>query len=171
VIPELTTTRLTLRGFQENDFPSFASFCADGETANFVGGACNAEDAWRRMAAFVGHWSLRGFGVWALQDRESGDFAGYCGLWYPHGWPEREIAWGLLKSFHGRGFATEAARRVLQYAYENLGWTTLVSCIAENNKASIRVAERLGASKERITENRGWTVGIYRYPDPQSFQV
>jgi RimJ/RimL family protein N-acetyltransferase len=166
MIPELRTERLLMRGFRDDDFPAFAAFCGDEATARFVGGTCGAEDAWRRMAAFAGHWALRGYGVWALETCEDHDFVGYCGLWYPQGWPEREVAWGLVKAAHGNGYVTEAARRARLHAYETLGWRTVVSCIALENAASIRVAERLGATFERAVENRGWTVGVYRHPGP-----
>jgi RimJ/RimL family protein N-acetyltransferase len=166
MIPELATERLMMRAFREDDFPAFAAFCADGETAHYVGGVCAEDDAWRRMAAFAGHWALRGYGIWALQLRDNDAFVGYCGSWSPHGWPEREIAWGLVKAHQGRGYVTEAARRARLYAYDTLGWSTVVSCIAQENAASIRVAERLGATFERAVENRGWTVGVYRHPAP-----
>jgi RimJ/RimL family protein N-acetyltransferase len=166
MIPELTTERLLMRAFREDDFPSFARFYADEATARYIGGVCSEEDAWRRMAAFVGHWNLRGYGLWALELRDTGTFAGYCGAWFPHGWPEPEIGWGLLKPCQGRGLATQAARRALGHVYGTLGWRTAVSCIALENAASIRVAERLGATLDRIVKNRGWTVGVYRYPAP-----
>jgi RimJ/RimL family protein N-acetyltransferase len=168
VIPELTTERLLMRSFRDEDISAYAGFCADEETARYVGGVCSEDDAWRRMAAYVGHWALRGFGPWALQLREGGAFVGYCGPWFPHGWPEREIAWGLVKSHQGRGYVAEAARRARLYTYETLGWGTVVSCIATENTASIRVAERLGATLERVAQNRGWTVGVYRHPSPSS---
>jgi RimJ/RimL family protein N-acetyltransferase len=72
----------------------------------------------------------------------------------------------LVKAHQGKGYVTEAALRARDYAYHDLRWTTLVSCIALENRPSIRVAERMGAGFERETLNRGWTVGIYRHPGP-----
>jgi RimJ/RimL family protein N-acetyltransferase len=163
MIPELSTERLRMRALREDDFQALKQFWGDPETARFVGGVCNEEDAWRRLAAMVGHWSLRGYGIWALEDRQSATFLGYSGLWNPHGWPEPEISWGLLKAHQGKGYITEAALRARDYAYQDLGWTTLISCIALENLPSIRVAERLGARFERETINRGWAVGVYRH--------
>ncbi|MFY7961350.1 MAG: GNAT family N-acetyltransferase, partial [Elsteraceae bacterium] len=71
-VPQLFTERLLLRGFRPDDFPPLSQFWGDPETARFVGGACNDEDSWRRLAALVGQWSLRGYGMWALEDRNSG---------------------------------------------------------------------------------------------------
>jgi RimJ/RimL family protein N-acetyltransferase len=165
-IPVLETERLTLRGWREEDLAPFYAFCSDATTERFLGGPGNAGDAWRRMASQVGHWVMRGYGSWALEERASGRWVGYCGLWNPHGWPDREVMWGLAAGGRGRGYATEAARCARDYAYRQLGWATLVSCIVPDNVASRRVAERLGATLERSFEHSGQTVGIYRHPGP-----
>lgn len=164
--PELETERVRMRAWQNADFEPFAAFCSDEESARFIGGVCPRDDAWRRIAAIVGHWALRGYGFWALEDKASGRFAGYAGLWFPEGWPEPEVGWGLLREFQGRGLVTEAAERARAFAYEELGWPTAISCIANENVASIRVAERLGAQREKQIELRGWEVAIYRHPSP-----
>jgi RimJ/RimL family protein N-acetyltransferase len=165
-VPVLETERLRLREWREADLPAYAEFWADEATARFVGGACARDDAWRRMAMLIGHWVLRGYGMWAVEEKSSGRLAGYCGPWNPEGWAEREIGWGLVKTFHGRGYATEAARRARDFAYRELGWPTAVSYIAPENIPSQRVAERLGAMLERTGELRGHPVGIYRHPAP-----
>ena len=165
-IPLLETERLRLRAWREEDLAPFAEFCARDATAGFVGGACSRGDAWRRIAGQIGHWILRGYGPWALDDKASGRWVGYSGLWSPEGWPEPELIWGLAAHCHGRGYATEAAQRGREYAYRELGWKTLISCIAAENKPSQRVAQRLEAAFERNIELRGSEVGIYRHPNP-----
>lgn len=164
--PERRTERLLLRPIRAEDFSGLLDLYSTEATARFIGGTCNDEDAWRRMAAMIGHVALRGYGVWGLEELASGTLIGYCGPWYPHGWPEPEIAWSLRAGFHGRGYATEAAREALRFVYGELGWTTAISCIATENQASIRVAERLGARLERDTVNRGWPASIYRHRPP-----
>jgi len=165
-VPVLETERLRLRGWREGDLSAFAEFWADDATARFVGGTSNREGAWRIMAMYLGHWVLRGYGLWALQDKISGQWAGWCGPWNPEGWPEREIGWALARAFHGRGYATEAALRARDFAYRDLGWPTAVSYIAAENGASQRVAARLGATFECTGELRGKPVGVYRHPAP-----
>jgi RimJ/RimL family protein N-acetyltransferase len=165
-IPVLETERLRLRGWRAEDHGPFAEFCGSEATARFVGGVCGPDDAWRRMAGQIGHWVLRKFGSWAIEEKASGRWVGYSGLWFPHGWPEPELMWGLAAHAHGRGYATEAARRAREFAYGQLGWNTLVSCIAPANLASQRVAGRLGASLERNFELRGLSAGLYRHPGP-----
>lgn len=163
-IPTLETERLRLRAWREEDLEPYAAFCANDATARFLGGTCNREDAWRRMAMLFGHWALRGYGNWAIEEKTTGRWVGYSGLWKPEGWPEPEVMWGLAADCHGRGYATEAARRARDFAYRELGWRTLISCIAPANEPSQRVAGRLGARRERDMELRGSQVGIYRHP-------
>jgi RimJ/RimL family protein N-acetyltransferase len=146
-IPRLVSERLLLRPFRNADLDPYAAFW-ETEAARFVGGPCGRADAWRKMAMYAGHWLLRGYGIWALEERASGAFVGQAGLWFPEGWPEPEIHWLLLGGATGRGLATEAARRVRDHARDDLGWVTVVSCIDPANDASVRVAERLGAVPE-----------------------
>jgi RimJ/RimL family protein N-acetyltransferase len=167
-VPLLETERLRLREWREADLAPFVSFGADETTARFLSETGNPGEAWRRMALQVGHWALRGYGAWALEEKASGQWIGYGGLWNPHGWPEPELMWGLAPGARGRGYATEAARRARDFAYRQLGWTTLISCIAPENVASQRVAHRLGATLERSIELRSRTAGIYRHPGPST---
>jgi RimJ/RimL family protein N-acetyltransferase len=167
-IPTLETERLRLRAWREEDLEPYALFCANDATARFLGGTCNREDAWRRIAMLVGHWALRGYGNWAIEEKATGRWVGYSGLWKPEGWPEPEVMWGLAADCHGRGYATEAARRARDFAYRELGWRTVISCIAPANEPSQRVAGRLGARRERDMELRGSQVGIYRHPGPEA---
>jgi RimJ/RimL family protein N-acetyltransferase len=164
MVPTLETERLRLRAWCEEDHDPFAQFCANAATARFMGGPCSRDEAWRRIAIQIGHWALRGYGAWVLEEKASGDWVGYSGLWRPDGWPEPEIMWGLAADAQGRGYATEAAQRARAFAYDELGWTTVISCIAPENLPSQRVAQRLGAKREGAIELRGYSVGIYRHP-------
>jgi RimJ/RimL family protein N-acetyltransferase len=167
-IPTLETERLRLRAWQASDAEPFAEMCADAELMHYVGGVMDRTDAWRRMSTYVGHWTLRGCGPFALEDKASGQLAGYSGVFDPDGWPEREINWGLRRSFVGRGLITEAATRVRKYAYETLGFTTITSCIDLENAPSVAVARRLGATLDRTVEFRGKAVGVFRHLAPDA---
>jgi RimJ/RimL family protein N-acetyltransferase len=166
MVPVLETERLRLRAWREEDIGAYAEFCANEATARLLGGPWGRGGAWRRMATYAGHWTLRSYGVWALEDKSSGRFVGYSGLWNPEGWPEPEISWGLVAELHGRGYATEAARRARAFAYEDLGWLTAVSYIRPENTASRRVAERLGATLEKNINLAGVAVGVHRHQAP-----
>jgi len=167
-VPVLETERLRMREWREADLPAFAVYYADEVTGRFLSSSSDPAEAWRRLALQVGHWVLRGYGAWALEEKASGQWIGYCGLWNPHAWPEPEVMWGLAPDARGRGYATEAARRARDFAYGQLGWRTAISCIAPDNAASQRVAERLGARLERSIELRGHTAGVYRHPGPST---
>lgn len=168
-IPTLETERLLLRAFTQDDFAPMAAFFAD-PVSGFYGGPCNREEAWRKFAVYSGHWALRGYGPWALQDKASGQFVGLSGLWYPEGWIEPEITWALVPGQHGKGFATEAALRALQAAYEEFGWTTAVSVVSVNNTASQAVAQRMGATLEREVQYRHGAAHLYRHAAPAARQ-
>ncbi len=79
-IPVIETERLRLRAFAAADLDAYATMCADAEVMRFVGdgGPIDRDAAWRQMALFLGHWPLRGFGMWALEERTSG-----AGVWPP----------------------------------------------------------------------------------------
>ncbi len=162
---ELQTERLLLRQWQPKDFDRYAAYYADEDLARYVGGSCDRAQAWRRWAAEIGHWTLRGYGFWAVEEKQGGSLAGCVGLWFPEGWPELELGYWLMPDAQGKGYATEACLESRRYAYEVLGAKTLVSYIHPDNKPSKRVAERLGAHFEETIElmNHGPHC-VYRHP-------
>lgn len=162
----LETERLIMRAPQIEDFDAVAAFYAS-ERAQFVGGPMTRELAWRTLALEVGHWSLRGFGRWALVEKDSGETVGISGLWYPEGFPENELGWDLFEGATGKGYATEAATEARRHAYEDLGWDTLISLVADGNDASAAVAGRLGAAPDgRFTHERFGEMTVFRHPAP-----
>ena len=168
-IPEFESPRLRLRAFKNQDFEPMAEFYAS-EVSRSYGGPCSRDEAWRKFAVYSGHWVLRGFGPWALEEKASGQFVGLCGMWFPEGFPEPEISWALIPRQHGKGYATEAARRALQAAYEDFGWKTAVSVIAADNAASHAVAQRLGAKVESRIAFRGGQADVYRHAGLEAMQ-
>ena len=90
----LETERLILRQWNENDFEHYSWYYADDNNARYVGGKKDKDQAWRLMALQIGHWQLKGFGYWAVDEKETSDFVGCVGLWQSPGWPELEL--GLL---------------------------------------------------------------------------
>jgi RimJ/RimL family protein N-acetyltransferase len=118
-------------------------------------------EAWRSMAMILGHWQLRGYGPWALEERASGAFIGRVGFFYPDGWPDFELGWVLGREYWGKGYASEAAGRALAYAFAEMGRDHVISLIHPDNGPSIKVAERLGEKIEGQTELFGHAVLIY----------
>jgi RimJ/RimL family protein N-acetyltransferase len=159
----LDTPRLRLRQFKSADFDEYAALCADAEVMRYVGDRVplSREDAWRQLAMLAGHWTLRGYGMWVVEELSSGAFVGRVGLHYPEGWPDREIGWALARAFWGRGYALEAATAALRVAFEVLEWSRVVSLIAAQNSRSIRLAERLGERREHTLKVRGHEAMLY----------
>ncbi len=168
IIPSLETDRLIMRSFRSSDVEPMVSFFASDES-RFYGGPLDRSQSWRRTATYAGQWLLNGYGEWALESKENGNFVGFCGPWYPPDLPEPEIAWALLPEFYGHGYATEAAQRALQFVYQELGWSTAMSLIEAENEASIRLALRLGAKFEKNYTEHGWNAQIYRHLPPDEF--
>lgn len=164
---ELESDRLRFRQWTDKDFDHYADYYADESLSRFIGGPCDRIHAWRRFAAEIGHWTLRGYGFWLVEEKVTGRFAGSVGLWFPEGWPELELGYWLHPDSQGRGLATEAVLRVRRYAYEVLGVKTLISTIDPDNHASKRVAERVGAQLEsRIELAQFGPHDVYRHPGP-----
>jgi RimJ/RimL family protein N-acetyltransferase len=163
MIPELETERLRLRGLEAGDVDAFAAMYADPEVMRYIeaGHPLDRAAAWRSMALHMGHWQLRGYGQWALVERANGQFVGRAGLWHPEGWPGLEVGWALARPYWGRGYATEAARAAVGHAFGVLGAEQVISLIRPENKASIRVAERLGGRHERTIELLGGATHVY----------
>ncbi|MFS4581300.1 GNAT family N-acetyltransferase [Phaeobacter sp. C3_T13_0] len=165
-IPTLETDRLILRAPTLADFEALCMFFAS-DRAKFVGGQMNEEQAWRQLAIEIGHWPLRGYGRWTVTEKHSGQAAGLIGLWFPHGWPEPEIAWDLFEGFGGKGYATEAAQAARAYAYNTLGWSTAISLIDADNHESRALAQRLDAQHDgHFTHERFGEVQVWRHPAP-----
>jgi RimJ/RimL family protein N-acetyltransferase len=148
----LETDRLKLRMLRDADLDAYAEMCADPEVMRYIGDGqpLPRHMAWRKMAMMVGHWSLRGYGLWGAEERSTGTLVGHIGFWHPEGWPGFELGWSLRRCFWGRGYATEGARTALRFAFTQLEQSEVISLIHPNNAASIRVAERL---KERLLDS------------------
>jgi RimJ/RimL family protein N-acetyltransferase len=160
----LETDRLVLRMLRESDFDAYAEMCADPEVMRYIGDGqpLTRPLAWRNLAMMVGHWSLRGYGNWAVEERSSGAFVGRLGFWNPEGWPGFEVGWTLRRAYWGRGYATEGALAALPLAFTHLKQPHVISLIHPENAASIRVAQRLGEQLIGRTEVMGKVAVVYR---------
>ncbi|MGF7238275.1 MAG: GNAT family N-acetyltransferase, partial [Frankia sp.] len=132
-IPTVTTDRLVLRGIEPGDVEAFAAMGADPEYSRYIGGPRTLADTWRAMAMQIGTWALRGLGLWAVVERSTGDVVGRAGLWWEPGWPGIEAAWFFAPSRRGRGYAPEAARAALRFAFEVHDADRVISVIHPDN--------------------------------------
>ena len=165
-IVSLETERLLLRPIREADIAHEQAFYQT-DRARFVGGALHPHEVWRAVASQIGHWHLRGFGPFAVEEKATGDYCGHVGPWYPADWPEPEISWTLMPSAEGRGIGYEAAMASRDWAYGTLGWRTAISLIDPSNRRSIALAERMGAQRDGSFQHyRYGEMGIWRHPHP-----
>ena len=141
--------------------------CGDDEVMRYIGPGrgLTREEAWRNLAVMIGHWQLRGYGLWAAVDRASGLLIGRIGFWNPEGWPGLEVGWMLRRPYWGRGLATEGARAALTYGFTELRQTRLISLIQPNNVASITVA---GAALGRTLRRPDRLIQGHRLPEVYS---
>ncbi len=142
---ELTTERLRLRRLSADHFEPFVTMNADVEVRRYIGnGVLTREESWWRLARYIGHWELRGYGMWAVEESGRGAMVGYAGLLDPDGGRGLEVGWALARAAWGRGYGFEAASAALQYARGTLGRDRVRAVIQPANHRSIRLAERLG---------------------------
>ena len=167
--PELETERLRLRQFRESDLDAYARITADPETMRHLahGEPFDREEAWRSLGYALAHWQIRGFGLWAAEEKETGELIGRIGLMRREGWRGVELAWLLARERWGRGLATEGARASLAYAFEALRAQRVISLIRPENAASIRVAEKLGLHCVEERQIEGRATSIYEITAPR----
>jgi ribosomal-protein-alanine N-acetyltransferase len=144
-IPEIETGRLRLRAFAPDDLDDLYMVFGDAEVMKYIsGGKPRTRDATRvGMLRTIEGWRERGFGLWAVVEKDSGKVIGYCGLIFLDGTTEVEVAYGMAKSSWGKGFATEAARASLKFGFEELKLEKIVAVVNPENISSQRVLEKL----------------------------
>ena len=166
-IPELKTERLDLRAPCAADFETYRDFYADEAASEAYGGPLSSELSWRKLAYDIGHWHLRGYGMWSAYRRDDGKMAGGVGLVWPPGWPCPELTWWIMPDARRQGFAFEISRAVIAFGYENLNWDTVRTYMNDENKAAQRLAQKLGGTVlARESFPDGLERNIYELPIP-----
>ncbi len=160
-VPTITTDRLILRCIDSADLDRWVEISSDPEFYRHLGGPTDRAGVWRNMALQLGHWALRGYGLWAVEEKTTGNLVGRVGLWGEEDWPGVEAAWFLDPAVWGRGYATEAGAAAIRFAFEKVGVDEVISVIRPDNTRSIRVAERLGETFQRTEFLHGADKSIY----------
>jgi RimJ/RimL family protein N-acetyltransferase len=162
IAPILETPRLILRDHRVEDFAALAQMWADPTVTRYIGGRTStSEESWTRLLRHVGHWTLLGFGYWAITEKASGHFIGQAGF-ADH---KRisgselkhlpEIGWALAPAAHGRSYASEAVSAITSWGDANLASDSTTCIIHPENAASIRIAEKLGYREFQRIEYKG----------------
>lgn len=159
-LPTLATDRLILRAPRVTDFEVYAEIACSDRGAH-IGGPMSREDAWLDFAQVTATWILHGHGVWTIG--HASQVAGFVLLGFEPGDREPELGFLLRAEAEGKGIAFEAALAARRYAFDELGWDTLVSYIAPENARSIALARRLGARLDGVIEEAGEVANVYRH--------
>jgi RimJ/RimL family protein N-acetyltransferase len=172
---QLETERLVLREPQPRDIDGYAALWGDPEVMRFLGGrTARPEEAARGIDRMLKQWDRHGVGLFSVLRKEDERLIGRVGylLWDPERWAnamheeledplEMEIGWVIASAFWNQGYATEAALACRDHAFGPLGRDRVISLIAAENIASIRVAEKIGERYERDVEIMVGPVGLY----------
>jgi RimJ/RimL family protein N-acetyltransferase len=158
-IPEVETDRLLMRAWRGEDVEPMTAINSDPEVAPWLG-AIDPSRTKERITAWLNHWSRFKFGLWAVEERESGKFIGRVGLMRHDDWTasahDAEVGWTLAQSAWGRGYATEAARAALGWAQARPQLNAIISITKPDNVRSRRVMEKLGLAYAGTTTWRGF---------------
>ena len=159
----LETERLRLRIMEERDLDALAAMYGDAETMRFIGEGkvLSRMESWRSIAVALGHWLLKGYGMWAVEVKATGTVVGRVGYIDPEGWPGFELGWLIAREHWGRGYASEAALAARDYATGTLKKERVISLIRIGNERSVRVAEKLGFVRDGTVEMLGAPALVY----------
>ncbi|MFI6530974.1 GNAT family N-acetyltransferase [Nonomuraea sp. NPDC050547] len=148
----METERLIMRRWREEDREPFAAMNADPEVMEHFPARLTRAQSDMMIDRMEMGFARDGYGLWALEVRESGEFVGFTGLIYwdfpAHFTPAVEIGWRLTRSAWGHGYATEAAGAALARGFGELNLKEIVSMTAVRNVRSRAVMERLGMTRD-----------------------
>lgn len=165
-VPTLSTDRIILRAFREDDAPALAKVHNNAEVMRFISPTGEAEPslrkAWEYMVLTMGHWLFKGYGKWALIDAKTDELIGRVGYFDgPYEWPGLELGWTIGRDAWGKGFASEAAALALDWGFKTLNTNEIISAIHPDNERSARVADRIGEKFVRMGTIHGGPCRIF----------
>lgn len=167
----VASKRLILRPFDANDIPVFAKMSADERVMKYVAsGTQDFAEVSETISYFLSHLKRYGYGVMAIHDKASKDLVGYCGFNHHNidGKEYVELGYRIIPEFWGKGYATEAAGKMLDYAFNDLKLPELISIIHPEHMASIKVATKIGMKTLKRTKYQGLIVDIYYIKNPNT---
>jgi RimJ/RimL family protein N-acetyltransferase len=164
IIPSLDTERLLLRAFRPDDLDPFADIVADPEViqrATYDGTTMTRAQAWNWLCLMLGHWHMRGYGIWGVEEKSTSVMIGRVGLQFLDWFEDVELVWMLSRSAWGKGYASEGARAAIDFGFNQLDLERMAAVIHQDNLPSIRLAERLGMKMEKEVKRQ--EIPFYQY--------
>jgi len=157
----LETDRLILRPMNARDVNAIFAMRSDIDVMRFIREPQSRDESANWIKLVSSRWKREEIGFCAMLEKLSQEFVGWCGIWQLQETGELEIGYAVAKQFWGRGFATEAALRFLDYAFENLGNEKTVAVTRPENAASRRVMEKIGMRYDYTGEFYGFELVHY----------
>lgn len=160
---ELETDRLYMRRFRTNDLDVFSQILGQDEVGQWLprGRGYTKDEVEKFLDNVAKHWQEKGYGIWAVIEKESGKIIGHCGLNYVKQNDEVEVLYGFGKEYWGLGYATEAAKAALSFGFEKIGLYRIVAFAKIDNIASRRVIEKIGLKYIKDIEIFGMNCAYY----------
>jgi RimJ/RimL family protein N-acetyltransferase len=162
----IETPRLLLRRWKRDDLDDYAAICSDPEVMRWIGdgSTLTRDQSADQIERIEKHWKETGFGLFAAESKATLRLCGFVGLSTPSFLPEVlpavEIGWRLAREEWGRGLATEGARRAMGFAFGLRELDRVISIGHVENKASLRIMEKLGMRLERGTTVRATGMSV-----------
>jgi RimJ/RimL family protein N-acetyltransferase len=148
----IETDRLTLRTWKKEDAEAYYQINQDPKVLECLGGPLSMEEVHNFIQRVNSQMDVRGYTLWAVEEKETGALMGFIGLdykdWESHFTPAVEIGWRLGSQYWGKGYATEGAKASLAYGFKHCGLKEIVSLTVPANLRSIRVMEKIGLRRD-----------------------
>jgi RimJ/RimL family protein N-acetyltransferase len=155
-VPTVHTDRLVLRSWRQTDIEPYAAMNADEETMRYLDGTFSRAVTERLVTHLAGMWIILGHGMWAVEDRTSGEFLGRAGTYYADGWPGVEVAVSIRRDRWGQGLGTEAVRAALAFGFDRLNVDELVAVAHQRNAGMNAIARNLGMTLREVADVGPW---------------
>lgn len=161
--------RMRARQMTPGDLDDLISLYQNPDVAKTLGGIRERAQVLESMEHKIKHQEKYGFGYWMIEDKQSGSFIGRCGLLHTiiDGKEVIELGYAFLPEFWNKGYATEISNEILRIGFEELGLEEIACFTIPENKASIRVIEKLGFVFEKECDYKGWKHVFYRMTKKQ----
>jgi RimJ/RimL family protein N-acetyltransferase len=165
----LETNRLVLRPFLETDLDDLCTLYSDPDVMRYLNtGVLNRDETTVRLKRMLDHWQTHGYGIWAVIHKKDDRFIGRCGIANVHDFPDCELVYTFARAYWGQGYATEAARAALDYAFIHLKLPRVIALAVVDNLASRNVMRKLGMTFERVVPFLGHEAMLHSLNNPHT---
>jgi RimJ/RimL family protein N-acetyltransferase len=173
-IPTLETEHLKLRPWTLADVAPYMAMLSDPGTARFITldgkPVTNEFAAWGNVAVMAGHWALYGTGMWVIEEKSSGKFAGRAGPWLRSFWPGVEVGVAIPIELRRRGYGLEAMRASVNWTFANFDIDEIIHCCDRENTPMRALLRQLGAQIERPMTLLGRPADLWTMPRSRWFE-